>query len=54
MDELLNMPRARACHPREEHFLPLLVCAGAAEEDPVTLPFHESLMGLSTLAAQFG
>ncbi len=26
-------PHARFCHPREEHLLPLLVCAGAAGED---------------------
>jgi 4,5-DOPA dioxygenase extradiol len=25
-----NAPAARYCHPREEHFLPLLVCYGAA------------------------
>eukprot|EP00808_Paulinella_micropora_P009410 g67045.t1 len=27
-------PSARLCHPREEHLLPLLVCAGAAGLDP--------------------
>ncbi len=47
-------PAARACHPREEHLLPLFVCAGAAEGDLVTLPFRERLIGLSTLSAQFG
>ncbi len=26
----LKAPEARFCHPREEHLLPLLVCAGAA------------------------
>eukprot|EP00240_Pyramimonas_obovata_P012855 CAMPEP_0118948582 /NCGR_PEP_ID=MMETSP1169-20130426/48087_1 /TAXON_ID=36882 /ORGANISM="Pyramimonas obovata, Strain CCMP722" /LENGTH=258 /DNA_ID=CAMNT_0006895053 /DNA_START=8 /DNA_END=781 /DNA_ORIENTATION=+ len=26
-------PFARYCHPREEHFVPLLVCAGAANGD---------------------
>ena len=49
-----SAPRARACHPREEHLLPLFVCAGAAGSDDVTLPFHENLLGLSTLAARFG
>lgn len=27
-------PAARACHPREEHLLPLMVAAGAAAGDP--------------------
>lgn len=47
-------PLARACHPREEHLLPLMVCAGAAGDDPVTLPFHEPTAGIMTLAARFG
>lgn len=47
-------PRARACHPREEHLLPLMVCAGAAGEDRVTLPYREKLTGTHALAAQFG
>lgn len=46
-------PRARACHPREEHLLPLMVCAGAGAEDSVTLPYHEALVGVHTLAAHF-
>jgi aromatic ring-opening dioxygenase catalytic subunit (LigB family) len=49
-----SAPRARACHPREEHLLPLMVCAGAGAEDSVTLPFHEPLVGLHTLSAHFG
>lgn len=47
-------PRARACHPREEHLLPLMVCAGAAAESDVTLPYREELTGVHTLAAHFG
>ncbi len=46
-------PQARACHPREEHLLPLMVCAGAAAEDSVSMPYRQRLMGLSTLAAHF-
>ncbi len=46
-------PAARACHPREEHLLPLMVCAGAAAESQVSMPFHEAMMGLKTLAAHF-
>lgn len=46
-------PRARACHPREEHLLPLMVCAGAAAESSVSLPYHEPVMKTHTLAAHF-
>lgn len=34
-------PAARAAHPREEHLLPLMVAAGAAEHDPATCIYHE-------------
>lgn len=47
-------PRARACHPREEHLLPLMVCAGAAGDDAGHVTFREIVMGAHTLAAQFG
>jgi aromatic ring-opening dioxygenase catalytic subunit (LigB family) len=46
-------PRARACHPREEHLLPLMVCAGAAAESEVTLPYRTPLIQLHTLGAHF-
>lgn len=46
-------PRARACHPREEHLMPLLVCLGAAFESNVALPFRQRLAGTHTLAAHF-
>lgn len=52
--EWARAPRARACHPREEHLLPLMVVAGAAGEDPASLPFRAPLMGAQTLAARFG
>lgn len=38
-------PAARACHPREEHLLPLLVCAGVANGAPAELVFSAPLMG---------
>lgn len=47
-------PSSRACHPREEHLLPLMVCAGAAGEDPATAPFRQPVLGLQSLAAHFG
>jgi aromatic ring-opening dioxygenase catalytic subunit (LigB family) len=46
-------PRARACHPREEHLLPLLVCAGAATEAAVEIPYRDDVMGIHALAAHF-
>lgn len=34
-------PAARQCHPREEHFVPLMVALGAAHEDIATCIYHE-------------
>jgi len=50
----LNAPMARACHPREEHLLPLHVCAGAGGEDLATFPFRDVVMGAQVSAVQFG
>ena len=47
-------PAARACHPREEHLLPLMVIAGAAGEDVGTLPYRDVLMNAHISAAHFG
>jgi aromatic ring-opening dioxygenase catalytic subunit (LigB family) len=40
-------PRARACHPREEHLLPLHVCFGVASaKTPIAqLAFNDDVMG---------
>lgn len=46
-------PRARACHPREEHLLPLMVCAGAAAESAGAVSFRDRVMGVDMLAATF-
>jgi len=37
-------PSARYCHPREEHLLPLLVCAGMANKE-ATLVFDDYIFG---------
>jgi aromatic ring-opening dioxygenase catalytic subunit (LigB family) len=34
-------PAARLAHPREEHLLPLMVAAGAAEGDVASCNYHE-------------
>ncbi len=47
-------PAARACHPREEHLLPLMVVAGAAGDDPGAAPYRDRLMGVQVSAARFG
>ncbi|QSX08235.1 dioxygenase [Alkalibacter rhizosphaerae] len=39
-----KLPYARYCHPREEHLLPLLVCAGMASE-PATKIFDDYILG---------
>lgn len=46
-------PFARACHPREEHLIPLMVCAGAAEGEQGTKIFGRS-KGLRYSAFRFG
>ncbi len=47
-------PAARLAHPREEHLLPLMVIAGAAGEDPGTLGYNGTLLGLRLSAYHFG
>lgn len=47
-------PAGRASHPREEHLLPLMVAAGAAGEDPGTLPFRADVLGVRVSAVRFG
>lgn len=46
-------PAARACHPREEHLLPLMVVAGAAGESAGSVPFSSRVLGTRVSAAHF-
>lgn len=50
--KLLNWeqaPAAKHCHPREEHLLPLMVCAGAAGYRPAQKVFDVKIMGRSSV-----
>ncbi|WP_320042428.1 class III extradiol ring-cleavage dioxygenase [uncultured Desulfobacter sp.] len=51
-EKLLNWeqaPAARHCHPREEHLLPLMVCAGAAGYRSAQKVFDVKIMGRSSV-----
>ena len=49
-----SAPAARACHPREEHLLPLMVIAGAAGGDRGRIAFSDEVLGARVSAAHFG
>ncbi|CAL8467387.1 g6924 [Coccomyxa elongata] len=46
-------PSARECHPREEHLLPLMVVAGAADGAAGRVVFDDELMGVKVSSFQF-
>lgn len=47
-------PAARLAHPREEHLLPLMVAAGAAEADAGRVAFRGTYAGLHLSGYEFG
>jgi aromatic ring-opening dioxygenase catalytic subunit (LigB family) len=47
-------PGARAAHPNEDHLLPLMVAAGAAEGDPALVHFHGHALGKPISGFRFG
>jgi aromatic ring-opening dioxygenase catalytic subunit (LigB family) len=47
-------PAARACHPREDHLIPLLVAAGAARSDIGVRDFHDVIGGKAISGFAFG
>ena len=47
-------PKARESHPREEHLLPLHVCAGAAGEDAGRVVFEDNMIGVQIVSFEFG
>lgn len=44
-----SAPSARYCHPREEHLLPLHVCAGMADR-PAEVVFDDAILGKRAVA----
>jgi aromatic ring-opening dioxygenase catalytic subunit (LigB family) len=49
-----DAPAGRACHPREEHLLPLMVAAGAAGDDLGRRDFQDVIGGKAISAFRFG
>lgn len=49
-----SAPGGRESHPREEHLIPLMVAAGAADGDVGTRTFSESIAGKALSGFQFG
>ncbi|HEY0916445.1 MAG TPA: class III extradiol ring-cleavage dioxygenase [Solimonas sp.] len=49
-----NAPDARACHPREEHLIPLMVVAGAGGEDAGVRCYHHRLGEVPHSGYRFG
>jgi aromatic ring-opening dioxygenase catalytic subunit (LigB family) len=54
LTEWTKAPAARACHPREEHLLPLMVIAGAAGADRGTVSHSAPFMGTQISGYRFG
>jgi aromatic ring-opening dioxygenase catalytic subunit (LigB family) len=52
--EWANAPHARDAHPREEHFAPLFVVAGAAEGETGKQVFRDVVMDVALSAYVFG
>ena len=49
-----SAPDARAAHPQEDHLIPLMVAAGAAENDKVSLIYNELFRGVMCSSFKFG
>ena len=46
-------PAARLAHPREEHLIPLMVVAGAADQSPGKLDYQDRVWGVSMASYRF-
>jgi aromatic ring-opening dioxygenase catalytic subunit (LigB family) len=56
LEEWDRAPAARVAHPREDHFIPLLVAAGAAESEAAERVYHEQdfMGGVTASSYRFG
>jgi len=54
LTEWAQAPSAKACHPREEHLLPLMVAAGAAQGEAGRRVFHDLIGGKPMSGYSFG
>ncbi|MER2566422.1 MAG: hypothetical protein ABTQ32_37215, partial [Myxococcaceae bacterium] len=54
LTEWKKAPGARAAHPREEHLVPLMVIAGAAGADPVSIPYADLYVDVKLSAYHYG
>ena len=54
--EWKKAPYARICHPREDHFAPLFVALGAAENERATRVYHDQGLfgGVTASSYRFG
>lgn len=53
LNNWLQAPAARSCHPREEHLLPCHVCAGAANGQAAKAVYRQPLFGKAVSALQW-
>ncbi len=49
-----SAPGAKESHPEDEHFLPLLIAAGAAKGEPATLAYSGEVHGTAQSGYRFG
>jgi aromatic ring-opening dioxygenase catalytic subunit (LigB family) len=54
LEEWDQAPAARLCHPREEHFLPLMVAVGAASNEKGRQTFSGTIWNKAVSAYHFG
>ena len=45
-----NIPNALFCHPRSEHFIPLLICYGI-KQTKASIPFDTTILGKRNICA---
>ena len=54
--EWVRAPLARAAHPQEDHLIPLMAAVGAAEQEAVTVVYHQKDLfgGVTASSFRFG